>query len=613
MKMNRIGQVTIFVIIAIVIVAVIGLFVAFRENLFGSNVPASLQPVYSRYGECIGEEARNGISMLMSQGGRIDIGDLGYASEFNPFSEHLNFLGFRIPYWYGFTENNLVINNVPSLRNMEKELSDFISGRVNDCDFSDFIARGFVIDRDAVKTSVSIKDGDVAVSVDSSLAVSFEDDSAVKSKHEIKEISKLGALYKSAVSINNYERSNLFLENYALDALQSYAPVDGVEIQCSPKIWKTPEVVSELKKGLAANIQAISSPLESNNKYFALKTSLNEPINIIYLEDSFPSKIEISPASQALMVAEPVGTQEGMGMMGFCYVPYHFVYDLRFPVLMQIGDGTEIFQFPLVVDIDNNVVKNEYSSTAEEENVDVCSFADGDINVNTYDSELNPVSANVSYNCFDNLCDLGQTAGDGELRAKIPICVNGYLIASASGYAESKILFSSNSENSAEIVLEREYPLDVEVRLGGRAVRNVTAVVHFTGADGYSSSAVLPESSKVRLKEGLYSVDAFVYGSSNVIIPASRKTECFNVAKGGILGIFGSTREKCVDVEIPATKIDYALKGGGKLTDYYILGTELANGKIIVDVSELETPRSLEQLQYNYEVFNSLGLEVSFS
>ena len=608
---NRVGQVTIFVIIALVIVGIIVLFVAFKDNIFGSNIPLTLQPVYARYDACISEEVSNGIKLLESQGGRIDVGELTKANDFNPFSSHLNFLGIKIPYWYGFSGNNIVINNVPTVRDMESEIEDFVSGRLNDCDFSDFTSREFVIGKSEPDVSVTVEDEEVLVSVDAPLSVSFNEQSARRLNHKVAVSSKLGLLYKSAISINDYERSSLFLENYALDVLQSYAPVDGVEVQCSPKIWKTPEVVSEVRNSLSANIGAVK--FDGKDKYFAVDNRVNEPVNLMYLAEEFPSKIEITPASQALMIAEPVGTQEGMGIMGFCYVPYHFVYDLRFPVLVQIGDGLENFQFPVVVDIDNNAIgEPTYSEIEEDTDYDVCSFAENDVTVNTYDSQLNPVAANISYHCFDSLCEIGETTVLG-LNAKIPVCVNGELIATAFGYVDSKVLFSSNSESFAEIILEKEYDLDVEIRLGGKVVRNSTAVVHFVGQDGYSVSAIIPESSKVKLKEGLYNIEAFVYGNSNVVIPATTKTECYKANRGGIAGIFGSTKEVCVPVEIPATKIDYALRGGGKLTDYYILGSELENGKVIIDVSELPVPNSLEQLQYNYEVFDTLGVQLEFA
>lgn len=606
----RRGQVSMFVIVAIVIVAVIALFFVFRSNLFGDNIPSSLQPVYSRYSECISQETRNGISLLQSQGGRIDIGQLSYASEFNPFSSHLNFLGFKVPYWYGFSGNNLVIENVPTINEMESELADFISNRVMDCDFSDFYAQGFLIESNEGRVSVDITSNLVSVSVNSPLAVSLEEDSSVKNSHDINIDSNLGSLYEDALTIYNSERQNLFLENYALDVLQSYAPVDGVEIQCAPKVWKTQEVVDELQAGLEANIAAIRFD-SSGDRYFAQSLGVNEEVNLIYLSEAFPSKVEITPASQALMIAEPVGTQEGLGVMGFCYVPYHFVYDLRFPVLVQVGNGIDSFQFPMVVNIDNNLVSAPGNSFVSEDfDVDVCSFAENGINVQTYDTNLNPIVANVSYRCFDSVCPVGETTLSG-LDGLVPACVNGELIASAEGYVDSKLTFSSNSENFAEIILEKEYSVDVELRLGGQIVRGNTAVVHFVSED-YSKSAIIPESTNVELKEGLYRIEAFVYGNSNIVIPSSRKTECFTVSRGGIAGFFGSTKEECVSVEIPATKIDYALLGGGKLEDYYILGSELQTGKITIDVSELPTPNSLEQLQYNFEAFNTLGLEVNF-
>ncbi|MGV8131428.1 MAG: hypothetical protein ACP5N7_05015 [Candidatus Pacearchaeota archaeon] len=616
-KLYNKGQVTMFVIVALVVVAVVGLFFAFKGNLFGDNIPASLAPVYSRYSECISQEVSNGVKLMQSQGGRIDIGELSYASDFNPFSTHLNFLGFKIPYWYGLSGNNLVLENIPSKTEMENELESFLSERVNDCDFSDFYAQGFVIEKSEVESSVNIEDNVISVSVNAPLTVSLEDDTARKVVHDVSIDSKLGFLHSSAISIYNAERENLFLENYALDVLQSYAPVDGVEIQCAPKIWKTNEVVTELRQGLSTNLGTIGfSGDSSKDKYFSQDLGINEQVNIMYLPEAFPSKVEITPASQTLMIAEPVGTQEGMGIMGFCYVPYHFVYDLRFPVLIQIGDGIDNFQFPVVVSIDNNLVSNSDTGAFIEEtqDIDICSFAENEVTVNTYDSYLNPVSANISYKCFDSVCSLGETSlspSGAIFEGRIPACVNGELIANAEGYAESKITFSSNSESFAEIILEKEYPLEVEIRLGGQVVRNATAVVHFVSDEG-STSAIIPESSSVELKEGLYKIEAFVYGVSNVVIPSSRKTECFTVSRGGIAGFFGNTKEECVNVEIPETKIDYALAGGGKLEDYYILASELDDGKIVIDVSELPRPTTLEQLQYNYEVFNTLGLEVSF-
>ena len=619
---GRRGQVTLFVIVAIVIVGVIVLFFVFKDSLFGEKISPEFAPIYERYEQCIKEETENGIRLLESQGGRIDAGEVLPGNDYNPFSSHLFFLGNPIPYWFGVSGSNLIIENVPTVSDMEKEIGIYVAERLNECDFSQFSEQGFFIDKDEPEVDVLIEDSLVAVSVDASLAVYKEDRSARRSSHEVFVDSKLKNLYDAAIDIYSAEKNYVFLENYALDVMQTYAPVDGVEVQCAPKIWKTPDVVKEIKDALSANIAAVrfegqfSREDEVDDKYFTVNAQVDEPVQLMYLPEQFPSKIEITPASQAVMIAEPVGTQEGLGVMGFCYVPYHFIYDVTFPVLVQIGDGFENFQFPMVVIIDNNLPRDAVlEDLIEEEEIDVCAFADGDATVQTYDTQLNPVEADITYSCFDSFCGLGKTKISGEnaiLQTKIPICLNGQLIARADGYAESKIGFSSNSETLGEIILQKEYPVEVNLRMAGQTVGNMTAVVHFTGGDGYSVSAILPESKTVDLKDGLYDISVFVYGNSNVVIPATRKTECFKISRGGLAGIFGSTKEECIDVEIPAVKIDYALRGGGKTTSY-ILESELASGKVTIDVSELPRPTSLEQLQYNYEVFDTLCVQLEFT
>ena len=623
MLSSRRGQVTIFVIVALVLVGLIVLFFAFKGSFSGDKIDVEFAPIYELYEQCISQETSNGVKLLSSQGGRIDVGEFAPGNDFNPFSSQLSFLGLSIPYWYGLSGNNRVVENVPSLNEMGNELENFISGRLNDCDFSSFRSNGFYIELSEPEVSIDIQDAFVFVSVDAPLSVYKGEKSTRRSSHDVSVTSQLGKLYSSAIKIYNSEQESLFLENYALDVLQSYAPVDGVEVQCAPKIWKTPEVVDDVKLALASNIGAIrfsgafSDSRDKIDNYFTVDTTLDAPVSLIYLPEQFPSKIEVTPATQALMIAEPVGTQEGLGVMGFCYVPYHFVYDVSFPVLVVVGDGLETFQFPVVAVIDNNVVREAQPSefNQEESTVDVCSFAEGQINVKTYDNSLNPIPANISFSCFDSVCNLGQTKLSGEsasLDAPIPLCVNGKLTASVSGYAPSKISYSSNKESIAELILDKEYSVNIDLKLGGNKVNNLTAIVHFTGEDDYSVSAVLSENNKVNLKEGLYDIKVYVYGNSNVVIPATRKTECFTAAKGGIAGIFGGTHEECVDVEIPSVKIDYALRGGGKTTSY-LLESEISKGKMTIDVSELPKPTSLEQLQYNFEVFDTLGVELEFA
>lgn len=619
---NKYGQVTIFVIVAIVIVAAVVLFFAFRGRLGLSEVPAEFVPVYNLYSDCIQQETQRGVGLLGLQGGRIAIGDYQPGSDHSPFSSHLDFFGSSVEYWYYVTGNGLVRENSVTKEGMERELEEFLRTRVNDCRFDEFYQQGFYVnlpEDDEVSVDVNILDDRVVVQVDSNVVSYREDATARKANHEVEVSSKLGTLYDEARKVYSKEIQESFLENYGVDVLRLYAPVDGVEVSCSPAIWKTGEVVDELKQGLEANFAKIKfsgdyySLSDESGDYFVVDEELAEPVRFLY-NQNWPSKIEIygDNVDEALIVAEPVGNQEGLGVMGFCYVPYHFVYDVAVPVMVQVGDGLEIFQFPIVMLIDNNLPRSANLSIIDYGNsgYDICDFKTGNAEIRTFDSELNPVEASVAFECLDQRCRLGDTeinGADAVLNAEIPQCVNGKLIVKAEGFVDSDVAFSSNSEEIADIILEREHDIEVNIQMDGK---DAEGIVYFISDSG-TKTAVLPENDRVSLKEGDYRIEVYVYGDTGIVIPASRKTECVDVSRGGIQGLFGATKKECFNIDLPETKIENALKGGG-VTETYLLGNELESGAITLEVQGLPTPNTLEQLQQNYEIFNNLDVGVVF-
>ena len=613
--MDKRGQVAIFVIVAIVIVAGIITLYAFREQIFVKQIPAELQPVFDYYALCIKDEAEAAISLAGSQGGHVDPGVYIPGSEYAPFSSQLNFLGFPVPYWFYISGNGLVKENVPTKNQIESEISAYVEERLNaECNFDEFYAKGFSIELGEPNVKTTIQDSKVVVDMDYNLVVSKGESSARKTSESVEVASNFGKMYNTAISIYNKEKNDAFLDNYSADVLMLYAPVDGVEISCSGKIWKTREVVDELKDGLEANVAAIKfegdyySPQNKEDSYFIVDLPVEQQVNLIYSKQ-WPTKVEVFGADNELMIAEPVGTQQGMGIMGFCYSPYHFVYDVSFPVMVQIFDGTEVFQFPVVVVIDKNMPRNAVFSqlSVEEEEVDICQFNTNDISVNVYDNELNKIDANLSYKCFSQQCNLGSTQ-EGTFTGTAPACYNGYLRVRAGGYAEKTQLFSSNEESSIDVILDREYDVNVELEIGGGALDG-TAIVMFEG-DQKSVSTSLPDVENIRLSEGLYNVTIFAYGNSSIVIPSSTKTQCTETSKGGFLGFFGATEKKCYDISIPETKIDYALIGGGR-SEIYILPSDLQKGKLNLEVDSLPKPNSIEELQNNYEAFDGMGVALA--
>ena len=151
------GQVTIFIIIAIVIVAVVALFFIFRTTVIGAVIPKEFEPVYSYYQSCIKEKISEGASLLGQQGGYIENPEFFSGSEFMPFSSQLNFLGVGIPYWYYVSGNNIVKEQKPSLDKMESQLNDFIKQTISECDFGSFNLQGFEVNLGDAEVESSIE------------------------------------------------------------------------------------------------------------------------------------------------------------------------------------------------------------------------------------------------------------------------------------------------------------------------------------------------------------------------------------------------------------------------------------------------------------------------
>jgi len=316
-------------------------------------------------------------------------------------------------------------------------------------------------------------------------------------------------------------------------------------------------------------------------------------VNFMYMKD-WPTSVEI----YGDMIVKPVGLQEGLGILGFCYIPYHFIYDINFPVLIQFYDEEELFQFPLAVVISKSQAREALPTTSGISiESRVCEVKNQEVEVRTYDVNLEPVEAVIGFKCLDSVCNIGETRldnGDAILRANFPQCVNGFIVASAEGYANSKFQISTNEESVANIVLNKKYNLSLDLGDVDRAV------VNFVSRD-YSVTVLYPEMNSVELIEGYYNVSAYVYDDSNLKFPASSRRECVDVPESGLAGIFGVQTEKCYDINMPEIDIEFAVVGGGKTVEY-ITSEDLENSvELNMNIPLFELPKDLNELAANQQ------------
>jgi hypothetical protein len=608
LEKNRRGQVTIFIIIGILVVVGVVVFLLFRGSFSVVSIPASIQPVYTSFLSCLEDKTSLGINILENQAGYIDLPQFEAGNSFMPFSSQLNFFGNPIPYWYYVSGNNIQKTQIPTKANMEKNLANFINSKIRECDYTDYYNQGFEITQNEPSATVTINNKDVDVNLNMDMQVVYKNDTTLIKNHKTTVDSNLGSLYASAKTIYDKEQKELFLEEYAIDNLNLYAPVDGTEITCSPKIWNAEDIFNSLRNGIETNTLALTTqtPKTIDEKYFYIDTNIDNGVRFINSK-SWANSFEVNPSDDGILVANPVGNQQGLGILGFCYVSYHFVYNIKYPVLVQVYSGDEIFQFPMAVIIQGNKARTATNASAESTSSDLCPYRNTKQTISTYNTDLNSIPALISYECLGQTCRIGNSSGT--LTENFPQCNNGYIIAKADGYKETKYLYSTILEGSASIIMDKLYELNINLKLSNQNY-NSQAMIYFDSASG-SKAISYPQQKTVELTEGDYNISVYIYRNSSIKFPETTRQECTNIPLGGLASVFGLTEEKCFDVKISEQIISNSLAGGGK-QNYYFFESDLQNfDSIEINADEFSIPTTMETLQANYLSFDTKELEVN--
>jgi hypothetical protein len=612
------GQATLFIIIAIVIVAAALFGILYFRML--APLPRETRNVENYLQDCAALQIKEAAKTAELQGGYLELPAFEEGSSYMPFSSQLSFLGMDVPYWFYISGNNIAKEQKPSLEQIEEQLANYVNEHIRECRFDSFTSKGYSVETQGEPiTSVTIKASSIDATVRWPLTVTVGEKKTSTTEHKISAKSQFGNIYDTAEKIFDAEQKGLFLENYSIDVLRLYAPVDGIELSCAPKTWQVDKVKQDLVSALEANIAAIKAKgnyysISDENKYFETDVGKNVAENVYFSYNrNMPTKFEVWPADNGIMRADPIGKQEGLGILsavGFCYVPYHFVYDVSFPVLVQISSGDELFQFPMLVVISKSQARNAEEVEETAAPLDICQFKAQNITVFTYDENSKPLEAELYYKCFNNACPLGTSEikdGKAVLKAAVPQCYNGILIARAENYSDAKVIASSVESFSANIFMKPKHILKLDPGIG----EDENAIITFASND-QSISAYWPEQKEVELVAGDYNVTAQVFKETSITLPSQQGEQCVKVPADGIAGMLGAMREECIDLDIPADTLTAVLFGGGKASIYLTEAQLDAASQVKLTIPEFDVPTDLNGLSEIYGMLETsqLGVEV---
>jgi len=487
------AQITLFIIMGIIILAGVGIYTTLRKEeikeqlipeieLAIEEVPIEFRPVSSFIEDCLEETAGEGLTKLGERGGFIDLvkNDIvtteeptnSDAVQFSPGSE------YSIPYWWYLSSDNkcdgnckftiipeekLYLKKKTNIPSIESQLGDYIKENLRSClnDFNQLEAQGFRIEEKGdIEPEVTIAENDIVVYINYPIETEKTGKEEL-SKFFIRMPLNIKRIYNTAFLLTQMQGEHNFLERDVLNLLVGYSGVDKNKLppMSDTKFrignivtWQKSKVKENIENMLTPNIQLLQVYGTSNYEPYlfpgnsllesiynrgmlvqgsedwsdlAIKFNYNPFWNIYFNLNCNGETCE--PESIASDLFALIGVQQ-----------YNFVYDLSFPIEVEIYDPTAFnnqgytFKFFLEGNIRNNDVMKTEFTPIEGIFIETTMLCDedkrnsGDITINVNDYITNePIDdVQIAYSSFEENCLIGSTK-NGTFKGKFPVMLGG--------------------------------------------------------------------------------------------------------------------------------------------------------------------------------------------
>ena len=349
--------------------------------------PEELMPVKSYIQACMTYTGEKAVIKLGRGGGYIELPDEIKNNKEAYIELTPNGL-MKIPYWY-YNGKSFI----PSIEQMEKQISDYIKNNIKDCADLDVFKYEFNIEeKDDISVKTSINKEDVEINMEYILVLTD------KSSGETTKISRFSTVlpvrlkkaYELGRNMMEAENSKMYLENITIDlmAMNDEIPMTGLKFHCGELTWDINDIKDELKsvlywhiphlrvkntdyfpfledekvyekyrkynlgyrsKGNFPEDEPTLKPLPEGNApddayaYFHYLIDARQPKTDLkasfYYNPEWDMDIVARPSENGILKSSmQKGQQEYLSFM--CINFYHFTYDVRYPVEVSIRDDS---------------------------------------------------------------------------------------------------------------------------------------------------------------------------------------------------------------------------------------------------------------------------------
>lgn len=405
------GQVTIFIIIGIVIIMIIGGVMYMTSSATKLELTAeveratqegtqSFRPISAFTEDCLSQTAEEGLIIAGEQGGYIQSLDLDI-DEFDPSdSEGVKLGSLGIPYWHynriPNSQKNIVFSTKkPPLHSqdggeasIEAQIERFILKNIESClqNYTGFDAQGFVFQRAGTKdATVWALDDGVRVTLKMPMKVQRGDAVQPFREFTVGVPVKLKHYYEVAELLVQAQENHSFLERQALEIIMMFSgqdrdklpPTTGVSFGLfSALSWQEDRVGKQLGTLLTTYVPMLRMTGSSNFHYSDaplaksgvltqkmldnMVLTLNGAQDLGVHFDFFPSWNPYLKMNSQGGTIKPTSTFASLDVLNFGMQEYRANYDLSYPVMVTLKDDFALngrgynFVFALESNIRNN-------------------------------------------------------------------------------------------------------------------------------------------------------------------------------------------------------------------------------------------------------------------
>ncbi len=393
---TRKAQITLFVIIAIVLLIGTALFFFLRNRaetppeaeqpVEVEPVPVELEPLKDFVEQCMQRVSKDAIELLGTRAGYIYLDNFDVtAARVEPDNADLLRLSDMqyLPYWYYQRPSGLDALRIPKVKttrqgedSVELQFEDYLFGELPACfnGFAEFEEQGMAVtEESSMQPHVRINEDDVAVLLEYHLSTEQAGRKLETKSFLVTIPVRLGKILRLARLITLKEAEDVFLERAVNKFIAIYSDVDAGLLpppagslrftECSNrKIWIHNDVQDNLAAMLTANIPYIKIAGTAFERRIITADELpnredREFAQAIYdnlifrLDDerdiNFPgirSDLYFDSANMPFflelggVVLQPSSMEINLLLAQLCMFDYKFFYNLRFPVMIRLQD-----------------------------------------------------------------------------------------------------------------------------------------------------------------------------------------------------------------------------------------------------------------------------------